>query len=132
MTSLLNNDVSKITQEIIEYIWEPHHHDAARVINHYVRQYFINFAKVLKPLIQSVVEAGADLLDKKVQYFVYNKHRDTQTIFNMLSGCRCCERHQVNKPKAMEQWVETKFNMTQTTPCECICRHYMRWMCREC
>lgn len=132
MTSLLNNDVSKITQEIIEYIWEPHHHDAARVINHYVRQYFINFAKVLKPLIQSVVESGADLLDKNVQYFVYNKHRDTQTIFNMLSGCRCCERHQVNKPKAMEQWVETKFNMTQTTPCECICRHYMRWMCREC
>lgn len=132
MTSDMNNDVSKITQKEIEYIWEPRHHDAACIINHYVRLYFINFAKVLKPLIQSVVEAGADLLDKKVQYFVYNKHRDTQTIFNMLSGCRCCQRHQLNKPKAMERWVETKFNMTQTTPCECICRHYMRWMCREC
>ena len=132
MSSVSNNEVCKITEELIKYNWKPHHHHAARVINNYVRQYFINFAKALKPLIEMVLEVGAEISEKNIHYFVYNKYRDTDTIFNMLAACQCCIRHQLYKPKTIEPWVETTFNMTQTTPCKCICRHYMRWICREC
>jgi hypothetical protein len=131
MTShMKNNNNNKIQHELIDYIWEPHHYDAANIINYYVRRYFINFAKVLKPLVDLVFSKELDLWDDNLNFIVYNKHRDNFKIFNMLRACQCCERHQVNKPKHLDPVVDTKLNMTFNTGCKCICRHTIRWLCR--
>jgi hypothetical protein len=92
----MNNN--KIQQELIDYIWEPHHYDAANIIYYYLHRYFINFAKVLKPPVDFVLSEELDLWDDNLYYIIYNKPCDNN-IFYMLMACMCCERHQVNKPK---------------------------------
>jgi hypothetical protein len=141
MVSLVNNNVANLSPELIDYIWDrylprrheadQHYHNAARVINYHARKYIINFVKILKPQVELVFESCIGIGDDNVSYLVHNKRRDNKNIFNTLVACQCCERHQVNKPKKLEPWVETSFNITQTTRCQCICRHYARWICRD-
>jgi len=57
----------------------------------------------------------------------------TQDVFNVLTECKCCERHQVGKPKKFVELVEPepkhcdkKFNT-----CVCSCRHICRHLCRK-
>ena len=56
-----------------------------------------------------------------------------------LLACNCCERHQINKPKTLEPWVECISNRHRgswkieiTTECLCDCRHLARILCRPC
>lgn len=46
--------------------------------------------------------------------------------------CRCCKRHQVNKPGYFAPWIETNPKLHyQSRTCECDCRHLARWLCRQ-
>ena len=54
----------------------------------------------------------------------------TQDIFNTMNSCKCCTRHQVNKPKLFNKFFETEFHGTQNTKCFCLCRHNARMICR--
>ena len=45
-------------------------------------------------------------------------------------ACRCCERHQIDKPTKFVPWVELTFHETQDTACGCSCRHEARILCR--
>jgi hypothetical protein len=55
-------------------------------------------------------------------------------VLTILNTCQCCKRHQTNKPKVYQQWVETTFHVTPNThlECSCSCRHLARRICREC
>jgi hypothetical protein len=54
-----------------------------------------------------------------------------QEKLDTLANCNCCERHQVTKPTKLAPWVDTPFNGTAYTPCECKCRHLARFICRQ-
>ena len=53
-----------------------------------------------------------------------------------LLACNCCDRHQTNKPKTLEPWVECISNgfmkCDTTTQCLCDCRHLARILCIPC
>lgn len=50
-----------------------------------------------------------------------------------LNNCKCCERHQINKPKTLEKYTETKFKGDDKNKydCYCACRHSARFICRS-
>ena len=56
---------------------------------------------------------------------------EVEKKLNEKAACRCCERHQINKPTKFVPWVELPFHGTQYTPCECSCRHDARIICRR-
>jgi hypothetical protein len=54
--------------------------------------------------------------------------------FAKLAACKCCTRHQANKPISLSDgWIETEFHNTHVgdDQCSCKCRHNMRIMCRD-
>ena len=48
-----------------------------------------------------------------------------------LNLCKCCDRHQLDKPFSFVKWVE---NQSQNNGigynCKCLCRHQARMICR--
>ncbi len=54
-----------------------------------------------------------------------------QKKLDTLVLCKCCERHNINKPTTMIPWIELDFNITQDKPCNCSCRHVARFICRQ-
>ena len=55
-----------------------------------------------------------------------------QEYYNQLVDCKCCERHQKDRPTSLlDGWIDTKWNdSTQYPDCSCFCRHDMRMMAR--
>jgi len=51
----------------------------------------------------------------------------------VLNNCNCCERHQVDKPKILEKYIETKFKDDDKSKynCQCKCRQAARFICRS-
>ena len=54
-----------------------------------------------------------------------------QDKLTYLSYCNCCQRHQLLKPTKLAPWIDTPFNNTQNTFCQCDCRHIARFICRQ-
>lgn len=54
-----------------------------------------------------------------------------QEKLDTLALCKCCDRHNINKPITMTLWTDLDFNNTQDTPCDCSCRHDARFICRQ-
>ena len=89
-----------------------------------------------------------EILDQlKKDYHTNNKYSSFESILNeelsnadkfvkRLSMCKCCERHQQNRPQHLQQWLEPEFSNTQLNKddndCKCQCRHYSRHICRAC
>lgn len=55
-----------------------------------------------------------------------------ERLIKELNECKCCERHQINKPTQLENWLEIeKEQFAQYYDCDCDCRHRARWICRN-
>ena len=55
-----------------------------------------------------------------------------QEKLNYCVSCKCCDRHQINKPNKLVAWVETEISTYKTEcDCECDCRHMARFICRQ-
>lgn len=46
--------------------------------------------------------------------------------------CKCCNRHNTNKPLCLAPWIDTPFHNTNinSSDCSCPCRHNARFICR--
>jgi hypothetical protein len=49
------------------------------------------------------------------------------------AACKCCDRHQINKPGSFVPWIDTPLAGERPSEphCECKCRHHARWLCRQ-
>jgi len=47
------------------------------------------------------------------------------------AACRCCVRHQTQKPGSFVPWIDTPSKGLGSGTCECDCRHMARWLCRQ-
>ena len=49
-----------------------------------------------------------------------------------FSQCKCCDRHQINKPCSPSDFVEgeSKKSNRGGNECKCSCRHLSRFICR--
>lgn len=55
-----------------------------------------------------------------------------QDKLNTLSYCNCCSRHQIDKPRFFQTWIDTPFNFKiEPHFCKCNCRHLARAICRQ-
>ena len=47
-------------------------------------------------------------------------------------ACKCCNRHNTNKPWCLAPWIDTPFHNTNinSSDCSCPCRHNARFICR--
>ena len=55
-----------------------------------------------------------------------------QDKLDTLSTCRCCWRHQINKPRFFNTWIDTPYtDIGNHILCNCKCRHIARFICRQ-
>ena len=71
-------------------------------------------------------------IDKQlVTKFANIKGNTWQEKLDTLDICKCCTRHQINKPNHFAPWKELPFHEKRTTSCICSCRHDARFICRQ-
>lgn len=66
-------------------------------------------------------------------YLTSIKHEiDFNSMIETFNTCYCCERHQKDKPKKLEKYIETTFKNGGNIkyPCNCKCRQFARFLCR--
>lgn len=58
-----------------------------------------------------------------------------QEKLDTLSACKCCTRHQINKPLIFKTYVDTNPDSPDSPSplsiCPCKCRHLARFICRQ-
>ena len=82
-------------------------------------------------------------IDKYGTCAVLIENFDSELAFAILNKCKCCERHQQNRPKKFEIWDKNneqqyilpkikikELQISQLNACACDCRHLSRWLCR--
>lgn len=122
---------AKLPYEIIEHIWSFNYFWAATTIQ-------INFKKFIRNKVRNICSLmkfahfncnlGLSMNNYSLHY--NNKIINKSSVFNTLNACKCCSRHQINKPTKIALWNETEFHNTQDTACSCPCRHLSRFLCR--
>lgn len=130
MLSFKDTYFDKLPEELIDYIWEFNHHDAALIINYYARKYICNSVLHLKEMVTFALHSKIGVAMENHKFFYRNRIMEKNDVFSRLKACQCCKRHQILKPKVLQPWIDTDFHGTQYTPCKCICRHYTRFLCR--
>ena len=131
MLSFKDTYFDKLPEELIDYIWEFNHYGAACVINYHARKFITKSVRDLKVMLDFAnFNAHLGVGMKKYSLFYRNRIMDKNDVFSRLKSCQCCKRHQILKPKVLQPWIDTDFHGTQFTPCQCICRHYSRFLCR--
>ena len=52
---------------------------------------------------------------------------------NKLNECKCCDRHQISRPKDLSIMMNTvtPIHNKSLDNCNCPCRHYARFICRN-
>ena len=84
----------------------------------------------LKNILQFAQRYNYNMRNYKIQY--KDKLLGREDVFNIFISCKCCKRHQMNRPKTFTRWIEREFNNTQNVhSCMCSCRNLSRWLCRE-
>ena len=131
---LTNTYFHKLPEELIDYIWKFNYNDAARIINYYARKYICNSNMHLKEMILFARDSNLGIIMENYNYnhrfFYRNRIMDTNSVFMRMKACQCCKRHQILKPKVLKKWINTEFHGTDNRSCNCICRHYTRFLCR--
>ena len=67
-------------------------------------------------------------------YENFNKNQAAKYVAN-LSHCKCCSRHQINKPKSLTDRFQYPMNEKDenfyfdANICKCTCRHISRALC---
>jgi len=119
--------------ELRVYIWEFLYEDAAIVIQKMVKKnisYKVHYIYNIMSYIHTFtnLDIGFNICNFYYKGKVFNK----KDAFNTTLACKCCERHQINKPMIMKKWEETNPSYSQCQyKCTCPCRHTSRWLCRS-
>tara|TARA_X000001036_G_C20249745_1_gene631651 strand:+ start:181 stop:618 length:438 start_codon:yes stop_codon:yes gene_type:complete len=128
----------KLPYDLIEYIWSFNYFWASTIIQKYTKKYISNKVENIYEMVgfaHHKCHLGCGISNYSL--FYKNKVIKNSDVLTTLNACKCCVRHQINKPKNMESWVETEFGpdytniATQDTLCSCPCRHLARFICRE-
>ena len=90
----------------------------------------VNNLKEMLHFTHRHTDLGLSMRNYKIHY--KDKILGREDVFNIFISCKCCKRHQLNRPKTFQPWYETEFHATQYIyPCMCPCRSLSRWLCRE-
>ena len=112
--------------DVLDYIWNMNHVWAANIIQ-------IHFKSYVHKRILDKVREDSGLGYKMQNYSLFYKDRvyKKRDVFATCKACKCCGRHQINKPKNMGPKEALPFHGTQNTTCDCSCRHMARFLCED-
>ena len=121
---------AKLPSELIDHIRSFNFDHAARTIQTKTKYYLKFKVKIISDLfVFAYSKCSLSTTMANYSLFYRNRLLNRKDVFNACLACKCCERHQINKPKEFVAWEETEFHNTQETPCSCPCRHISRAMC---
>jgi len=77
-----------------------------------------------------------DTVNEDVTVNMFAHYCNNQEYFDKMVACKCCDRHQVNKPAFLDaEWVDAPPTTIQKNfypgECKCDCRQTLRFMCRR-
>ena len=67
-----------------------------------------------------------EFLAKKTDFTI----DEGKTFLEKFSKCKCCERHQTNRPCKVEEFTYIEPTDYKEPECNCDCRHASRFVCR--
>lgn len=124
------NDVTiydKLNIDVIEYIL---------FLNYKKRTYAANvIQKSTKIFIKNKLEtivwciySGFTYINKDYKYNILNY----KNIIRTTNACKCCTRHQINKPKTFKKQENLPVSREyhDNFACKCTCRQLSRYICR--
>jgi len=124
----------KLPEELLLYIIAFNEASAVKII----QQQYRNMLKNKIKIFTRIIRAGRPVVGiRRICDVFYNKKLVPQKeLVKTFSRCDCCEKHKINRPNVLTNWVETEFHNTQhglwiSNDCNCSCRHYSRVLCRE-
>jgi len=131
MLTFSNTYFDKLPRELIDYIWEFNHDGASRIINYYARKCITKSILDIKEMITFAhINANLGIAMQNHKFFYRNRVMDNNQVFSRMKACQCCKRHQILKPNKLEYYVWSRTCCLEDRGCQCICRHYTRWLCR--
>jgi hypothetical protein len=91
------------------------------------------YDEVIAEDIMCKLEEGRCLPVDKFLFEEFDKipGRTWKEKLQVCADCRCCSRHQIQKPGSFVPWIETPFTGSERGACQCDCRHMARWLCRQ-
>lgn len=86
----------------------------------------------------SVIDDIVRLSDENTEHIMKLFYKNSDKIegdtwsekIDTLNKCKCCQRHNINKPSTFQVWHELPSNFNQDINCKCNCRHMARMICR--
>lgn len=123
---LLDELPKELKEKIEQLVWDMEHKE--------------KFLPVVKGLPLKSIQHKLNILFQeyiaKYEYdsfiaFLKDKLNDKEKIVEVLSNCKCCQRHQKNKPKHINDW-KLNFRPKEEPKkiiCYCNCRQYSRMIC---
>lgn len=124
--------------DIINMIYKINIDWSINILNKHMRPFFKMILKNKIEFISKMINfAGfkCDLGFGMYNYSIFYKNRVMQKkeVLRVLNLCKCCDRHQINRPNKLKKWIELDINNNQENHiCECNCRHLARYICRAC
>ena len=123
----------KLPHDLVEHIWSFNYYWASVIIQKYTKKYISNKVQNIYEMVAFAnldCHLGAGV--RNYSLFYQNKVLKNHDVLTTLNACKCCAKHQNNKPKHMAPWIETGWPQdAQRTNCLCPCRHLARFICRE-
>jgi hypothetical protein len=121
-----------LPQEIKEYIWSFNYKWASNIIQKSSQRFIQNKVNDIEKIIADEYKKGNYVLHTKNTFCYKGFILTKKQVFDTMISCKCCPKHQVNKPTHFDKYkyVETEFHGTQKTNCFCSCRHNARMICR--
>lgn len=124
--------LNKLPHDILDYIWSMNHLWATKILQNAVRSFIrtkITEVDSMLSFARHDCKLGAEM--KNYSIFYRNKVLKSNDVLKTFASCKCCERHQINKPTVLAMWHDIEVTRyRQERFCLCPCRHLSRWICR--
>tara|TARA_Y100000992_G_C21195357_1_gene457642 strand:- start:328 stop:750 length:423 start_codon:yes stop_codon:yes gene_type:complete len=126
---------AKLPHDLVVHIWSFNYIWASTIIQKYTKKYISNKVKNIYKMMGFAYYNHLGAGVSNYMLFYYNKVLNNNDVLTTLNACKCCVKHQINKPKNLAPWIETEFHNFElhrcAIACNCPCRHLARFICRE-
>jgi len=126
-----NTSLDVLPNELIDLIWSFNYVWASNIIKKHFQKFLKTKVFEISKMLNFVFHKCKFPLSMENYSLSYGKKiLKKKDILSTFTACKCCERHQQNKPDGSSVWEETEFNWREKANCNCECRHLSRFLCR--
>ncbi len=120
--------------DILDYIWSKNHVWAANVIQNRFKSYaqrciLVKVSELRKLVCFAAEESNLGYKMQNYSLFYKDRVYKKRDVFATCRACKCCARHQINKPKNMGTNEPLPFHGTQDTAFDFPFRQLPRFLC---